>query len=82
MCYTGDVDVPCIVHNHITDLLCADTTAANDPLEGTVGAVEFCNEDFSIGDVDARTAKVGLAREVAGNDDIANLVNGDGLWDA
>ena len=74
--------VPCVVHDHITDLLCADATAANDPLEGTVGSVEFSDEDLSVGDVDARAAKVGLAREVAGHDDIANLVNGDGLWNA
>ena len=82
MCYTGDMNVPSIVHDHITDLLCADATAANDPLEGPVGPVKFGDEDFSVGDVDARTAKVGLAREVARHDDIANLVNGDGLWDA
>ena len=61
LCYTGDVNVPSIVHDHITDLLCADTTAADDPLEGPVGPVEFGDEDFSIGHVDARAAKVGLA---------------------
>ena len=82
MSYTGDVNVPSIVHDHITDLLCANATAADDPLEGTVGSVEFGDEDFSVGHVDARAAKVGLAREVARHDDIANLVNGDGLWDA
>lgn len=79
---TGDVNVSCIVHGHITDLLRADATAAHHPLEGAVGAVEFGDENFSVGDVDGRSTEVGLAREVASHDDVANLVNGDGLWDA
>ena len=82
LCDAGHEDVSSVVNRNVGDLLGANATTADNPLQGAACAVELRDEHFRVGHVDAGSSEVGLAREIACDDDVADLVNSDGLWNA